>query len=121
MEITIVLDGTSDELEALVRALGDLVDLSSLLEADTLPKEIDWEAHEAFGRLTSTEREIIRLDLTWETRRGIAQQLNISVGTVTVYRRAIRHKLRGILSTQRPAWLKHWIRRFPGRQPPAKP
>ncbi|HEU4327243.1 MAG TPA: LuxR C-terminal-related transcriptional regulator [Roseiflexaceae bacterium] len=117
MEVTIVLDGTTDELEALVRQLRDLIDLSGLLEPDTIPEEIDWGAHEAFGRLTSTEREIIRLDLRWEPRRRIAQQINISVGTVTVYRRSIRHKLRGIQSTQRPDWLKRWIRRFPGRTP----
>lgn len=121
MEVTIVLDGTAAELEELVRELRDLVDLSGQLEVDTAIEEIDWGAHEAFSRLKHNEREIIRLDLKWERRGRIAQQLNISAGTVTVYRRAIRHKLRGVQVAQQPDWLKRWLRRFPGRTPLPQP
>ncbi|GAB4197780.1 MAG: hypothetical protein OHK0022_16350 [Roseiflexaceae bacterium] len=121
MEVTIVLDGTTEELEALVNDLRDLIDLRGLLDTQITPEEIDWGAHEVFGRLKPTEREIICLDLKWEPRRRIAQELKISAGTVTVYRRSIRSKVRVIPEAEQPDWLRRWLRRFPGRAQPPKP
>jgi DNA-binding NarL/FixJ family response regulator len=126
MKATIVVEGTPTEVAELLRQLHDLAEVQLLFEPDSLQLPINWDEHPALGRLTAVEREIIRLDLLFEPRRRIAQQLQLTVGTVTVYRRSIRAKLRAIPPEQYPPAMQQWLRRFPGQagaapKPPAEP
>jgi len=58
-----------------------------------------------------------------EPRRRIAQALELNAGTVTVYRRSIRAKLRAAPADEYPTAIQHWLRRFPGQagKPPEHP
>ena len=115
MKATIVVEGTPTEVAELLRQLHDLAEVQLLFEPASLQLPINWDEHPALGRLTAVEREIIRLDLLFEPRRRIAQQLQLTVGTVTVYRRSIRAKLRAIPPDQYPPAMQQWLRRFPGQ------
>ncbi|GAB4210174.1 MAG: hypothetical protein OHK0022_42730 [Roseiflexaceae bacterium] len=73
---------------------------------DGLPPEV---------QLTTLEHATIQHDLAGVRRQDISQQLDISPGTVTVYRRNIRQKLRHLPPNQCPVEIIRWLRRFPGR------
>lgn len=121
MRATIIVEGSSDELESLLQHLHSTADAQITLRPAVFEPQIDWEAHPALAQLTSVEREIVRRDLLLEPRRRITEQLDLKADTVTVYRRTIRLKLRKIPAEDYPAALHHWLGRFPGRPPAAQP
>lgn len=120
MKATVVVEGTPTEVATLIRQLHGLADVQLLFEPEALLLPINWEQHPALEQLTAAEREIVRLDLLFEPRRRVAQHLGLTVGTVTVYRRSIRAKLRKTPAEQFPAAVQQWLRRFPGH-PSATP
>lgn len=124
--------GSAGGLEALVRVSGPAAALAELverlarqglvavqIEADPSAADAAWELLPR--PLSATERAIVQHDLRGEPRRRIAALLELSAGTVTVYRRLIRAKFQALPPAQRPAWMRGWLRRFPGapRTPPA--
>jgi len=119
MKATVVIEGTPEEVAEAIRLLHGLGELLLSFGPEAQPLLLRWDAHPALGRLTAVEREIVRLDLLYEPRRRIAQVLQLTVGTVTVYRRSIRAKLRAAPAGEYPAAIQHWLRRFPGQ--PGKP
>lgn len=114
MKATIVVEGVPTEVATLIRQLHGLAEVQLLFEPEALLLPITWEEHPALGQLTVAEREIVRLDLLFEPRRRIAQHLGLTVGTVTVYRRSIRAKLRKAPADQFPTAVQQWLKRFPG-------
>lgn len=127
MKVTIVIEGIPDDIAPLIHSLYERADVHLSFKPELLAP-IDWESHPALQRLTSVEREIMRLDLEHEPRRRIAQLLQLTTGTVTVYRRSIRLKLRSVPCDKHPAQVREWLRRFPGKtadvsapEPPPEP
>jgi FixJ family two-component response regulator len=121
MRATIVVEGSPDDLETLIQHLHSVTEAQITLRPVVFEPIIDWEAHPVLVQLTPVEREIVRRDLLLEPRRRIAEQLDLRAGTVTVYRRTIRLKLRGIPTEQLPAALRHWLTCFPGLPAQAQP
>lgn len=122
MRATVTVEGTHEEIEALIRALASGapgVHVQVGLEVALPPGAREELA--AADMLRPVERAIVLMDLRGEPRRQIASQLELSAGTVTVYRRLIRLRLRGIPEEQRPPWMLMWLRRFPGMAPPQPP
>ena len=117
MKATVVIEGTPEEVAEALRLLHGLGELELSFGPEVQPLPPRWDAHPALARLTAVEREIVRLDLLYEPRRRIAQALELTVGTVTVYRRSIRAKLRAASADEYPAAIQRWLRRFPGQRP----
>lgn len=120
LKATLTIDGDPHAVTELIRALTERTELQITCHVEQPFALIDWEAHPTLQRLSPVEREIMRLDLAHQPRRLVAQTLELAVGTVTVYRRMIRVKLRGLPQQQCPAPVREWLRRFPG-QPGAGP
>lgn len=113
MKATIIVEGTPAEIAALLDSLREQGEVHVSFGADAVTL-VDWDSHPVLQRLRQRERDIMRLDLEHEPRRRIAEQLKLTVGTVTVYRRAIRAKLRAVPPDQYPSFVHEWLRRFPG-------
>ncbi len=116
MEVSLVVRASAEEIAAMLDLLAErgyipqqwgreVVDPLPALEG--LPPKV---------QLTPAEHAIIQHDLTGARRCDISQKLDLSPGTITVYRRAIRHKLRHLPPGNQPAAIRSWLRRFPGRQ-----
>jgi len=113
MKASVVIEGTPDEVVALIDSLRERGEVHVSFDTDTMVL-LDWDVHPALRQLRIREREIMRLDLEHEPRRRIAELLDLTVGTVTVYRRSIRAKLRAFPPDQYPTFVREWLRRFPG-------
>ncbi|HEU4321943.1 MAG TPA: hypothetical protein VFS21_02235 [Roseiflexaceae bacterium] len=116
MEVTLLIRASAQEIASMLDLLAErgyvpqqwgreLID--PLPELEGLPPE--W-------RLTPIEHAIVQHDLIGARRCDISRLLEISAGTITVYRRLIRKKLRHLPQEQRSAAITNWLRRFPGRQ-----
>lgn len=129
IKATIQLEGSPEDVAQLLPLLYERGDVHlSVHPEQFLP--VDWKNHPVLERLTNVERQIMQLDLVHEPRRRIAEKLELTVGTITVYRRTIRAKLRLFPSEQHPMVVREWLRCFPGQpgaafrratEPPATP
>ncbi len=117
MEVSLVVRASAQEIIALLELLvergyipqqwgREVVD--PLPELEGLPPEF---------QLTPLEQAIVQHDLAGLRRQEISHKLDISPGTITVYRRLIRHKLRHLPPERRPSQIISWLRRFPGSTP----
>ncbi len=115
MEVTLLIRASVQEITPMLDLLAErgyipqqwgreLID--PLPELEELPPEF---------RLTSREHAIVQHDLVGLPRRDMSCLLEISPGTITVYRRHIRRKLRHLPPEQRSVAVTNWLRRFPGR------
>ncbi len=121
MHGTMMFEGSAAEIEQLIRLVaGQLPITIHLANRTPIPLE-GLEDLPPEARLTPAEQALIQLDLRGEPRRRIAPRLNLTVGTVTVYRRNIRLKFRHVPPERRPDWMVTWFRRFPGRTPKGPP
>lgn len=118
MRATVTVEGTHEEIEALIRMIADRapgVHVQVGLDVGLPLNGV--EDLPPVGQLKPVERKIVLMDLRGEPRRQIASQLELSAGTITVYRRLIRLKLRNLPEEQRQPWMLMWLRRFPGVAP----
>ncbi len=119
MDVSLVVHASAEEIAAMLDLLAERGYIAQqwgrevidpLPELEGLPPEL---------RLTPVEHAIIQHDLAGSRRCDISHKLDITPGTITVYRRTIRQKLRRLPPEQHPAAITGWLRRFPGQQRPA--
>ena len=111
----IQISGPQEAVAALIERLARHAAITVLAEGDlALPEDAGAELARP---LTATERALVQHDLRGEPRRRIAERLGVTPGTITVYRRLIRLKLRAVPPERRPLWMQSWLRRFPGLAP----
>ena len=121
MRATVTVEGTEQEIEALILAIaGRAPGVHVQIGLHVGIPLAGLEEQPSAVQLRPVEREIVQMDLRGEPRREIASRLQLTPGTVTVYRRLIRLRLRAIPEGQRELWMLMWLRRFPGAAP-AKP
>ncbi|GAB4192760.1 MAG: hypothetical protein OHK0022_07110 [Roseiflexaceae bacterium] len=122
MQVTLIIDAEPAELPALFDYLAQHGSVTVQWGTDVLPPLHGWEQLPAKAQLTGKERALIQHDLRGDRRSAIAQALELSPQTITVYRRNIRIKLRRVPRHLWLSWIDAWMRRFPGRaRPDASP
>ncbi len=114
MQVTLLINANPDELPALLDYLAQHSSIIVQWGMDVLPPLLGLEQLPPDAQLTETERALVQHDLRGDRRSSIAHALDLSPGTITVYRRTIRRKFRRMQRTQWLPWMESWIRRFPG-------
>lgn len=116
MEVTLTVSATSEEIVPMLDLLAERgyipqqwgrAVIDPVSELEHLPPEV---------QLTAVEIALIQHDLAGLRRRDISQRLDVTPGTITVYRRLIRQKLGRVPADQLPPCVHNWLRRFPGNQ-----
>ncbi len=114
MEVTLTIRASVEEIAPMLDLLAERGYipqqwgrgvLDPLPELESLPSEV---------KLTTVEQALVQHDLVGLRRQDISQCLGVTPGTITVYRRLIRKKLRRLPADQLPASIRCWLRRFPG-------
>ena len=116
METTMIISGSAEEISAVVELLAGLGQISITWGPEALPPLVGWERLPEQDRPTPVEQAIIQRDLRGDARRKIAGELQLTPGTITVYRRNIRRKLLRTPHAQLPQWALSWLWRFPGER-----
>lgn len=114
METMLIINGSAEDVAALVETVARLGLVTVSWGAETLPPLPGWEQLPEAGRLSRIERAIIQRDLRGDARRQTASALELTPGTITVYRRHIRQKLLRTPCADLPQWALVWLQRFPG-------
>ncbi len=115
MQVTVFVTAEPNELPALLDYLTQHGTIMVQWATDMLPPLYGWEQLPPNAQLTEKERALVQHDLRGDRRSMIAQALDLSPQTITVYRRNIRIKLRRAPQDNSLPWIEAWMRRFPGR------
>ncbi|HEU4326972.1 MAG TPA: LuxR C-terminal-related transcriptional regulator [Roseiflexaceae bacterium] len=116
MEVSLVVRASAQEITAMLDLLAERGYIPQQWGREVIDPLPELEGLPPEFQLTPLEQAIVQHDLAGLRRQDISHKLDITPGTITVYRRLIRHKLRHLPPEQRPSQIMSWLRRFPGKK-----
>lgn len=115
MEVTLLVRASVEEITPMLDLLAERGYIPQQWGRDLIEPLPELADLPPDAKLTPLEQAIMQHDLIGSRRREISRQLGITPGTITVYRRLIRKKLRHLPPAKQSAAIICWLRRFPGR------